>query len=171
MSAKSSRSRAFFLELVLDLVVFMLCAVVVLQVFIDARATSSVGAALTHLSVKAQDIAAIYQDCEGDPDALLQAIGRDVEPVVESGQLLLVYGFNDEFDPVDVAHARYTVTVLVPTAGPVREAVIGLTADGRLVHEFKVTTLCSSDTQFLGLPDSTGIPSVSELTDPSRGGA
>jgi len=74
MATHASRSRAFFLELVLDLVVFALCAVVSIQVFIEARVTSSQSSALSHLSIEAQAIAETFKANDGNIAAMIAAL-------------------------------------------------------------------------------------------------
>jgi Tfp pilus assembly protein PilE len=61
MAAKTSRSRAFFLELVLDIAIFALCAAVALQVFVESRMVSERSSALTHLSLQTQQIAEVFK--------------------------------------------------------------------------------------------------------------
>jgi hypothetical protein len=61
MVAPTSRSRAFFLELVVDIAIFAFCAVIALQVFVQARVSSDESAALTHLSLEAQQVAETFK--------------------------------------------------------------------------------------------------------------
>ncbi|MDR1421929.1 MAG: hypothetical protein LBI64_03585 [Coriobacteriales bacterium] len=92
---KPSGSRAFFLELVLDLVVFVLCATVCLQVFASAKTTSDLSAATSRLGVEAQTLAENFKATGGDMDALA---GRFPASEV-AGQTLSLY-YDGDFVPV-----------------------------------------------------------------------
>jgi type II secretory pathway component PulJ len=51
---KTSTSRPLFLELVLDLLIFAVCAIICLQVFAQARQETDRSLALTQLGMEAQ---------------------------------------------------------------------------------------------------------------------
>ena len=111
MAARASRSRAFFLELVLDLVVFALCAIVAMQVFVEARSTSAQSSALSHLSIEAQVIAETFKANDGDSDATIAALQQRVNVTrINSAADTFVCFFDASFNSVaDEANARYSI--------------------------------------------------------------
>ncbi|MDR2714121.1 MAG: hypothetical protein LBB42_01135 [Coriobacteriales bacterium] len=74
MTAQTVRSRAFFLELALNIVIFTFCALITMQVFIEARTLSQQSSALSHLSLEAQTTAELFKTTGGDVDALLASL-------------------------------------------------------------------------------------------------
>jgi Tfp pilus assembly protein PilE len=92
MVAATSRSRAFFLELVLDIVIFALCAAVALQVFVHARLVSDRSVATTRLSLEAQQLAEGFKATGNQPEAELY--------------------FDAAFLPCDQSVARYRISCL-----------------------------------------------------------
>jgi Tfp pilus assembly protein PilE len=67
--SRSPRSRAFFLELLLNMFIFAVCAVVVLQVFAESQLTTSRSAATAQLSLDAEALAENFKASGGEPGA------------------------------------------------------------------------------------------------------
>jgi Tfp pilus assembly protein PilE len=103
IKGNSSSSRAFFLELVLNLVIFAFCAAVCLQVFAQAKLASDRSAALSHLSIEAQTVAENFKAANGDLAKLADALGA----TEVDGQALWLYydaDFERVTNPDDAAH-------------------------------------------------------------------
>ncbi|MDR2108678.1 MAG: hypothetical protein LBP28_04365 [Coriobacteriales bacterium] len=126
MAAPTSRSRAFFLELVLDIVIFVLCAAVALQVFVQARVTSDESAALTHLSLEAQQLAETFK-----------ASGDIAEPTLY---------FDESFLRCDASVARYRLVCAIDSSqSPLSTAEITVFTDNLAEHsETKLFSLTAS---------------------------
>ncbi|MDR1714162.1 MAG: hypothetical protein LBR39_08455 [Coriobacteriales bacterium] len=116
--ATASKSRALFLELVLNLLVFAICAVVCIQVFSTAKVASEQSAAYSALSAEAQSqISAFKANTEGySPQTLY---------------------FDQEFAPVSEAAAVYTLRC--ETGSDSGLATISLTALMREQELFSLT--------------------------------
>jgi len=89
MAVQTSRSRAFFLELVLDLVVFALCALISMQVFFEARIISNNSSALSHLTIEAQVIAETFKAKDGNAEAIVLAV-RSRNNASASGSIVVI---------------------------------------------------------------------------------
>ncbi|MDR3307730.1 MAG: hypothetical protein LBS58_02370 [Coriobacteriales bacterium] len=111
-------SRAFFLELVLNLVIFSLCAAVCLQLFVSAKLASDESAALSNLAIEAQVVAEAFKSLDGDIDAV--ALSLDAQ---RDGDALLLY-YDEEFKPVDAASAPYLIRCDIDTGTVLRTAAI-----------------------------------------------
>ncbi|MDR0501170.1 MAG: hypothetical protein LBG97_08045 [Coriobacteriales bacterium] len=74
MTAIASRSRAFFLELLLCLAIFAICAAIALQVFAEAHLVSERSSALSHLNIEVQSAAEKFK-LFGDSQSFNEAIG------------------------------------------------------------------------------------------------
>ncbi|MDR1713654.1 MAG: hypothetical protein LBR39_05825 [Coriobacteriales bacterium] len=121
MSARrQSGSRALFLELVLDLVIFAICATVCLQVFAAARLASENSAAYSTLGIEAQSLAEDFAATGGDVTALAQHFGAQ-----RNGSTLTLY-YDRDCQPVSQASAVYTLTCAIDASQPVRTAEIVL---------------------------------------------
>jgi Tfp pilus assembly protein PilE len=118
-----SQSRAFFLELVLNLVIFALCAAVCLQVFVNAKLVSEHSSALSHLSIEAQMVAESFKSSNGDAAALAAAFGAH-----KDGSSLTIY-YDGEFQPVATASAPYHIRCDIDDATPLKTAVITVYRD------------------------------------------
>lgn len=95
MSQGSSHSRAFFLELVLNLVLFTLCAAVCLQVFAQAKIQSDTSSALSRASLQSQSIAEVFKASGGD----LQQMSESLRGEIKDGTLYLHFDENNEQIP------------------------------------------------------------------------
>jgi hypothetical protein len=116
---KGSGSRAFFLELVLDLVVFALCATVCLQVFASAKSDSDLSAATSHLSIEAQVIAEEFKAVNGDLDAL-----RALVPEAEIVDSTLNLYYDKDLNSTTAPEAVYLLSCEGDDASALRQAVI-----------------------------------------------
>lgn len=90
------RSRAFFLELLLNMLIFALCAVVVLQVFAEGKITTDESAALTQLTLDAEALAEDYKASQGNLEELL--LRGEQGQIEEDGSL--TYYYNNDFELV-----------------------------------------------------------------------
>jgi Tfp pilus assembly protein PilE len=110
MTANRSRSRAFLIELVACILIFALCALVALQIFAVAHSTSNTAAALSTLSIKAQNVAETFKANKGDTRALSRELGMVGQP---DGSLVL--GFDANLNPSQaVGHVPYLVICSAP---------------------------------------------------------
>jgi len=128
--AAPSRSRAFFLELVLDLVVFALCAIISMQVFFEARMTSNQSAALSHMTIEAQIIAETFKAKDGDAEAIALAVramnsssASGSVIVIEKGELITIY-YDRDFKLTTKDAASYRIECAIDGSGPVKIAHI-----------------------------------------------
>jgi hypothetical protein len=94
---RAAITRALFLELVLDLVIFAICAVICLQVFGAARVESTRSAALSQLGIEAQGLAELFKASYGDTAAL------EALPNVQREGDALVWYYDQNLLPVDGA--------------------------------------------------------------------
>jgi len=117
---KSPASRALFLELVLDLVIFAICATVCVQVFASAKLASETSAAYSTLGIEAQSLAEGFDACDGDAAALAQRFAADLD-----GSTLTLY-YDRDFQQVHSDAAIYTLTCQIDAVPPLREATITL---------------------------------------------
>ena len=129
MAAPTSRSRAFFLELILDIVAFTICAIISVQVFIEARSESDQSSALSHLSIEAQIVAETFKASDGDVDKMLSSLdkafnttfqdpaaGPDVTSQDPATAFVIVRYYDSSFTPVaNGADSRYLLRCMVST--------------------------------------------------------
>ncbi|MDR2587102.1 MAG: hypothetical protein LBC23_02420 [Coriobacteriales bacterium] len=87
---RTAVTRALFLELTLDLVIFAICAVICLQVFGAARVESTRSAALSQLGIEAQERAELFKAQGGQTSALADLPGAHQE----DGALVWYYDQN-----------------------------------------------------------------------------
>lgn len=102
---KNSSSRAIFLELLLNFVLFTICMAVCLQIFAQAYTTSNRSRSIARASVVAQSIAASFKAAEGDLSQLEQLHGGTLD---ESGALWLEY--DQDWEPSQLP-GQYRVCV------------------------------------------------------------
>jgi hypothetical protein len=103
MAKNSSHSRAFFLELVINLVLFMLCAAVCLQVFAQAFVKSDESSALAQATLRVQSVAEAFKAGGGDIGAVMVMLGGEA---TDEGMVLY---YDSGWNPVSGANAVYTV--------------------------------------------------------------
>ncbi|MCL1847809.1 MAG: hypothetical protein FWF91_07595 [Coriobacteriia bacterium] len=155
MERRPSSSRAFFLELVLDMVIFVICAVICLQVFAQARVESARSAAQTQLGIEAQQLAEYFKAGHSDLDSLLSVMSNtpegairclnDGDPKVEragSTAYSLTWYFDQELQPVDTETAGaavYILTCAVDTSQLVKTATITLMEGRRTLLQYEVS--------------------------------
>ena len=108
------RSRAFFLELLLNMLVFALCAVIALQVFAEGKMVTDKSAALSTLTTEAKDLAGHYKVTSGDVSELLTNGVRGSFGTLDDAGVLTYY-YDKSFQLTDARDARYWL-VLAPVA-------------------------------------------------------
>jgi Tfp pilus assembly protein PilE len=135
MSArKASTSRALFLELVLDLVIFAICAVICLQVFAGAHLESARSAALSQLGAEAQQIAEMFKS-GADDTALITAL-----PTAKQEKDTISWYYDQNLSPVPVDQAYFTLTCVIDETRSLRQAKIVLTEGSRQLFEYDVSS-------------------------------
>ncbi|MDR2035613.1 MAG: hypothetical protein LBP91_02930 [Coriobacteriales bacterium] len=133
------RSRAFFLEMLLNLLIFSLCAVVALQVYVQAKLVTDESNAITQLTSSAKDLAGHYKVSNGDLSTLLQTAHPG-----ELGELspdgVVTYYYDESFAPTVADNARYelVLTPLSDSGDEVRFIVITALAHGDQLFSFEV---------------------------------
>jgi Tfp pilus assembly protein PilE len=122
MSArKATTTRALFLELVLVLVIFAICAVICLQVFASAHLESARSAALSRLSIEAQEIAEVFKS-GADETTLLAAL-----PSARQEGDAIVCAYDRNLSLVSSDQAYFMLTCVIDDSQSVRKARIALT--------------------------------------------
>ena len=109
------RSRAFFLELLLNMLVFALCAVIALQVFAEAKMTTDRSAALSTLTIEAKDLAGHYKVTNGDVSELVSGAVRGSFGELNSSGVLTYY-YDRSFELTEASNAYYWLE-LAPVQG------------------------------------------------------
>lgn len=135
MSArKPTTTRALFLELVLDLVIFSVCAIICLQVFASAHLESVRSAALSQLGIEAQGIAELFKSGSGDVASLasLPAAQREGDTVV--------WYYDQDLFATTKDEAHFVLTCVVDESQPVKEAHIILNEGSERLFEYKVSS-------------------------------
>jgi hypothetical protein len=74
MMAKS-RTRSILLELMLDIVIFAICAAVCIQIFALSESAASKSRAMTHFAIQAQTVAARYKSSGADVERIAAEYG------------------------------------------------------------------------------------------------
>jgi Tfp pilus assembly protein PilE len=122
MSARksSSSSRVLFLELVLDLVVFAICAVICLQVFAEARQEADRSEAITQLGIEAQEIGELFKSGQSDAASLAAATNATL-----NGSTLTWY-FDHDLKEAQSDKAYFVMTCVIDDSQPVKQAQISL---------------------------------------------
>ena len=104
------RSRAFFLELLFNMLIFAFCASVALQMFAEGKQATDESAALITLSLEAKTLAESYKVSDGvHEDLFLYANGEKYTgDTAEDGTLIFRYAKD-----FSVAEAEYTHYCLI----------------------------------------------------------
>ena len=127
MAAYRSRSRAFMLELIMDIVVFTLCAIISSQVFIEARMISNHSSALSHLSVEVQVVAETVKAFDGDADAILASLDAPGVVLQQEGRQsvsrFIVY-YDQSFIRSSDESLRYSLVCVIDSSQPITVATI-----------------------------------------------
>jgi hypothetical protein len=106
----------------LDLVIFVLCAVICLQVFATAHVESARSSALSQLGIEAQRMAELFKEERGGLDALASL------PAAEREGDMLSWHYDKDLLPVTGAdEAYFTLRCAVDGSQPVAQALITLT--------------------------------------------
>ena len=114
-ASQPPRSRAFFLELLLNMLVFALCSVVALQVFAEAKMTTDRSAALSTLTIEAKELAGYYKVTSGDVGELVSsAVRGDFGELTSNGAL--VYYYDRSYQLTEASSAYYWLE-LAPVLG------------------------------------------------------
>ena len=140
MAAKPSRSRAFFLELVLDLVVFAICAIVSIQVFFEAEVLKERSSALSHLTLDAQVFAETFKASDGDATAMAKAFGQTqaVSMSESGGKTVFVSYYDSQFIPTRSSEsARYRIECVIDASKDIKTAQITIIDRERELFTFE----------------------------------
>jgi hypothetical protein len=132
-AAPATTTRALFLEIVLDLVIFALCAVICLQVFATAHQESARSGALSQLGIEAQRIAEVFKEGPGGFDALAS------QPATEREGDTLRWHYDKDLLPVAGADgASFTLSCTFDGSEPVARALITLSEGSQQLLAYDV---------------------------------
>jgi len=131
---KATSSRSFFLELVLDILIFTICALICLQVFAQAHLESSRSAAQSQLGIEAVRVAELFKAGNTDTNSL--AVLLEAE---RDGNTLSWY-YSKDLDAVTKGEAFYTLTCVIDDSQVVKLAKITLSEGPLQLLEFEVST-------------------------------
>jgi Tfp pilus assembly protein PilE len=120
---KATTTRALFLELVLDLVIFAVCAVICLQVFAEAHLESARSAALSQLGIEAQEVAELFKAGADDIEAL--AAIAALPGAQQEGDTVRWY-YAQDLSPASGEDVRFTLSCTIDGSQPVKQARIVL---------------------------------------------
>ncbi|MCL1880083.1 MAG: hypothetical protein FWF71_05655 [Actinomycetia bacterium] len=104
----SSPTRGFFLEIVLNMVVFVICLMVCLQIMAAAMLTSEKSGVISRLGLESQSIVECWKSGYG-----LQELADEFKGTVVSGQLHLY--FDRQNNQVDRAEDAWYMISFVPS--------------------------------------------------------
>jgi len=104
------RSRAFFLELLLNMLIFALCAVIALQVFVEGKLVTDGSAALSGLTMEAKNLAGYYKVSSGDLSDLV-SYGASEGSLNRSSEGVLTYYYDANIQLTDASNAHYLLTL------------------------------------------------------------
>jgi hypothetical protein len=134
MSArKPTTTRAFFLELVLDLVIFAICAIICLMVFAEARTESVRSAALSQLGAEAQEVAELFRLGSGDTASIAALPNARQE-----GDTITWY-YDRELSPTTDDKAYFVLACVVDKTSVVRQARITLNEESTQLFAYDVS--------------------------------
>jgi len=131
---KPTSSRSFFLELVLDILVFTVCALICLQVFAQAHIESSRSAAQSQLGIEAERIAEYFKAGNSDTKSLAALLDGD-----RDGDTLSWY-YNRDLEPVGSDEAFYVLACRIDASHAVKVARITLMEGTQKLMEFEVSS-------------------------------
>lgn len=117
-AAAPPRSRAFFLELLINMFIFMLCAVVALLVFLEAKTVTDEAATLTRLSLDAETIAEEYkvQGAEALETMLFEERAGESAQAGSEANGILTYYYDHELEFSSADEAAHSL-VVSPVSG------------------------------------------------------
>ena len=131
---KPTSSRTFFLELVLDILIFIICALICLQVFAQAHIESSRSAAQSQLGVEAERVAELFK--AGNCDTVSLAALLDGNRMGDT----LIWYYSKDLKPVNSDEAFYILSCRIDTSHDVKTAKITLTERTLQLMEFEVSS-------------------------------
>jgi len=119
---KASSSRPLFLELVLDVAIFAICAVICLQVFAQAHLESNRSAVQSQLGIEAQKVAELFKGGYNDPESLAALLHAQ-----RCGNTLNWY-YDQDFKPTTITNSEsyYVITCVIDDSQVVKVARITL---------------------------------------------
>jgi hypothetical protein len=158
-----SRSRAFFLELVLNLVVFSVCAIVSLYVFVSAKSTSTEASALGSLTVESQRIAETFKASGGDTEKMRASLApSELIDGVGGPTAVMRWHYDGDLKLASADGSRYTISCTTQAEQPLRKATIVVLDQGEEILRLNVSTY---------LPDAAGRPFGSQAAGGQVSGA
>jgi Tfp pilus assembly protein PilE len=131
---KPSSSRVLFLELVLDLVIFAICAVICLQVFAEARQEAERSEAITHLGIEAQEIGELFKSGQNDPATLAAKTAATID-----GDTLTWY-FDQKLNPVSSDKALFVMTCVIDSSQPVKTVEISVAEGMKELFKYEIAS-------------------------------
>jgi hypothetical protein len=135
MSArKSTTTRALFLELVLDLAIFSICAIICLQVFAGAHLESVRSAAFSRLGIEAQEIAEAFKS--GTDDVATLAL----RPASQREGDAVVWYYDQDLSPTSRDEAYFILTCVIDDSQSVKQARITLREGADQLFEYEVSS-------------------------------
>jgi hypothetical protein len=134
----ATTTRALFLELVLDLALFALCASICLQVFAQAHLESVRSAALSQLGVEAQYLAETFRSGDGSLDVL--AALPDAQREGET----LIWRYDQALVPTSDGQARFTLSCTLDASRLPAQAQIRLYDGAEQLLAYDVSNYQSS---------------------------
>jgi uncharacterized membrane protein YgcG len=171
---KATTTRAFFLELVLDLVIFAICAIICLLVFAEARTESVRSAALSQLGVEAQEVAELFRLESGDTATIATSIAA-LPNAQQDGDTIIWY-YDRELSPTTDDGAYFVLACAIDESQPVRQAHITLDEGETRLFTYDVSSWTGGTGQVShDNPGGTSAPSPSggdsSGSDSSGGGS
>jgi type II secretory pathway pseudopilin PulG len=126
------QSRAFFFEMLLNMLIFALCAVVALQVFVEAKVSIDRSAALTQLTLQAESLAEAYKSTNGEISHLagVWGIKADGQPVTEY--------YDADLNPTVSANAKYSLVCMITKQEPISIGTITAYEEGEELFSLEV---------------------------------
>ena len=97
-------SRAFFLEIVMNLLLFTVCAAICLQLFVAAYTNNADSRMLAEACLKAQTLAELFKLESGQKESIAQRSGG-----VASGDEILVF-YDKDWNPASESESLYKLS-------------------------------------------------------------
>jgi uncharacterized membrane protein YgcG len=135
---KPTTTRAFFLELVLDLVIFAVCAIICLLVFAEARTESVRSAALSQLGTEAQEVAELFRLESGDTAAIAASLAA-LPNAQQDGDIITWY-YDRELSPTTDDKAYFVLACAIDESQSVRQAHITLDEEETRLFTYEVSS-------------------------------
>lgn len=119
---RASTSRAIFLELVLDLLIFAVCAVICLQVFAYAYGESVRSTAISELGIEAEQIAEQFKAGDGKLSAIDAASYPNSR---QEGSTFFLY-YDQKLNAASSDNAYFILSCAIDSSQPLKQAKIVL---------------------------------------------